>query len=96
MDHVIVIAHRKKWKTETYNQKCVICQKKLAAEALVAIPKHNSMANVLNLIRERHKYGDTAVAEFVQRTMNKTASITCEKTGVITEVVIESFQTDQN
>ena len=83
-------------KTETDYQTCVICQKKLATEALVAIPKHNSITNVLNLSIERRKYGDTAVAEFVQRTVNETASIICEKTGPITEVVIKSFQTDQN
>ena len=61
-----------------------------------AIPKQNSIANVLNLSRERRKYGDTAAAEFVQRTVNETASIICEKTCPITEVVIKGFQTDQN
>ena len=81
MDDAIVIAPAKKRKTETDYQKCVICQKKLAAEALVAIPKHNSIADVLNLSRERHKYGDAALAEFVQRTVNETASIICEKNG---------------
>ena len=65
MDDAIVIAPAKKRKTETDYQKCVIYQKKLATEALVAIPKHNSITNVINLSRERHKYGDTAVAEFV-------------------------------
>ena len=40
--------------TETDYQKYVICQKKLATEALVATPKLNSIANVLNLSRERH------------------------------------------
>ena len=48
---------------------------------MVAIPKHNSIANVFNLSRERHKYGDAAAAEFVQRTMNETTSIICEKDG---------------
>ena len=81
MDDAKVIPPAKKRKTETDYQKCVICQKKLAAEALVAIPKHNSIADVLNLSRERHKYGDAALAEFVQRTVNETASIICEKNG---------------
>ena len=71
----------KKRKTETDYQKCVICLKKLEAETLVAIPKRNSIANVLNLSREKHKYGDTAAAEFVQRTVNETASIVCVKNG---------------
>ena len=81
MDDAIVIAPAKKRKTETDYQKCVICQKKLATEALVAIPKHNSIVNLLNLSRERHKYGDTALAEFVQRTVNETALIIREKNG---------------
>ena len=96
IDDAIVIAPAKKRKTETNYQKSVICQKKLAAEALVAIPKQNSIENVLNLSRERYKYGNTAAAEFVQRTVNETASIICEKTCPITKVVIKGFQTDQN
>ena len=96
MDDAIVIAPAKKRKTETDCQKYVICQKKLATEALVPIPKHNSIANVVNLSRERYQYGDTAVAKFVQRTVNETGSIICEKPGPTTEVVIKSFETDQN
>ena len=79
MDDAIVIAPAKKRQTETDYQKCVIYQKKLAIETLVAIPKYNSIANVLNLSRERHKYGNAAVAEFVQRTVNKAVSIIYEK-----------------
>ena len=71
----------KKRKTETDYQKYVVCQKKLATEALVATPKLNITANVLNLSRERHKYEDTAAVEFVQRTENETAPIICEKNG---------------
>ena len=63
---------------------------------MVAIPRHNSIADVLNLGTERHKYGYTTVAKFVQAAVNETASIICEKTGPINEVVIKSFQTDQN
>ena len=46
---------------------------------MVATPKLNLIANVLNLSRERHKYEDTAAVEFVQRTENETAPIICEK-----------------
>ena len=66
MDSATVITPAKKRKTETDYQKYVICQKKLAIEALVATPKLNSIANVLTLSRERHKYEDTAAVEFVQ------------------------------
>ena len=66
MDGATVIAPAKKRKTETDYQKYVICQKKLATEALVATPKLNSIANVLTLSRERHKFEDTAAVEFVQ------------------------------
>ena len=96
MDDAIVITPAKTRKTETDYQKCVVCQKKLTTEALVGIPKHNSIADVLNLSIERHKYGDTAVAEFVQRTVNETTSIICKKMGPITELVIKSFQKDPN
>ena len=63
---------------------------------MVATPKFTSIANVLNLSRERHNYEDTAPVEFVQRTVNETAPIIFEKTGPITEVVIKGFQADQN
>ena len=46
---------------------------------MVATPKLNSIANVPILSRERHNYGDPAVAEFVQRTLNKTASVIYKK-----------------
>ena len=81
MDDAKVIAPAKKRKTETDYQKCVICQKKLATEVLVAILKYYSIINVLNLSRERHKYRDTVLAEFVQRTVNETVSIISEKKG---------------
>ena len=64
MDDAIVITLAKKRKTETDSQKCVICQEKLATEALVATPKLNSIAGVLNLNRKRHKYGGTAAVEY--------------------------------
>ena len=59
----------------------VICQKKQATEALVETLKINSIANVLNLCRERHRYEDTAAVEFVQRTENETTPIICEENG---------------
>ena len=67
MDAATVVAHAKsgRMKLTIYTMKYIICQKKLATEALVATPKLNSIANVLTLSRERHKYEDTAV-EFLQ------------------------------
>ena len=64
--------------TETDYQKYVICQKKLATEALVATLKLNSIANVLNLSRERHKYENTTAVEFVQ---HKKPSFSQNKVG---------------
>ena len=78
-DAIVIAPPKKKRKTETDYQNCAICQKKLATEALVATPKLNSIANVPILSRERHKYGDPAVAEFVQCTLNKTASVIYKK-----------------
>ena len=69
-DAIVIAPAKKKTKTETDYQNCAICQKKLATEASVATPKLNSIAN---------KYGDPAVAEFVQRTLNKTASVIYRK-----------------
>ena len=63
---------------------------------MLATPKLNSIAKVLNLSRERHNYEDTTPVEFVQRTVNEITPIIFEKTGPVTEVVIKSFQTDQN
>ena len=79
MNDAIVIAPAKKRKTETDYQNCIICQKKLATD--VATPKLDSIKNVFNLSRERHKYGDTAVVKFLQRTVNETASFICGKNG---------------
>ena len=68
MDAATVVAPAKsgRVKLTIYTMKYIICQKKLATEALVATPKLNSIANVLTLSRERHKYEDTAAVEFLQ------------------------------
>ena len=65
MGDAYLITHAKKWKNESDYQSCIICQQKQPTEALVANPKPDSIENVFNLSRELHKYGDTAVVEFV-------------------------------
>ena len=52
---------------------CIICNGSESSNVHVEDPSINSLENVLARARERHKFNDTSVLDFVERTVGSSA-----------------------